>query len=285
MKEKIKQYAKQLNISDTGICRARVYTELSDILVRYETPYVPPVQKRLSPFEFVPDAKSVIMCAFNYFSGSGTGNISKYARGADYHRVIKGKLERLCGRIKEELGREFSHFIFCDNSPLCDKYLAYLSGLGVFGENRLLIHPVYGSYIFLGGIVTNLELDEDKPLSGGCAKCGKCAAACPGDAIACGFDASRCASYLLQKKGALSSAEREIVRRCGMVWGCDICIDVCPHNKNVPATDIEEFCAKIYSLEKEQLLSGKDFKNNFKDSAFSWRGREVLLRNIEIIED
>lgn len=83
------------------------------------------------------------MCAFNYFNGNISGNISKYARGTDYHTVVKNKLAALCEKIEAVHGA-FSHYIFCDNSPLCDKYLAYLSGLGVFGRNHLLIHPIYG---------------------------------------------------------------------------------------------------------------------------------------------
>ena len=168
MKEQIKQFAKELHISGLGVCEARIYTELYDILAQYHTPFTPPARKRLSPFDFIPDAKSVIMCAFNYFNGNISGNISKYARGTDYHTVVKNKLAALCEKIEAVHGA-FSHYIFCDDSPLCDKYLAYLSGLGVFGRNHLLIHPTYGSYIFIGGIVTSLVLAPDKPLPGRCA--------------------------------------------------------------------------------------------------------------------
>lgn len=284
MKEQIKQFAKQLHISGLGVCEARTYTELYDILAQQSTPFTPPPEKRISPFAFVPDAKSVIMCVFNYFNGNKPGNISKYARGMDYHTVVKGKLAALCEKIEAVHG-SFSHYIFCDDSPLCDKYLAYLSGLGVFGRNHLLIHPRYGSYVFIGGIVTDLELEPDKPLPGGCTGCGRCAAACPGNAFENGFDASRCASYLLQKKGELPPEEEGIVRRAGMAWGCDICSDVCPHNQAVPVTDIDEFYAKIYNIQNEQLITDEAFRGNFEGYAFSWRGRAVLRRNIKLLED
>lgn len=284
MKEQIKQFAKELQISDLGVCEARIYTELYDILAQYHTPFTPSPEKRLSPFDFVPDAKSVIMCAFNYFNGNDSGNISKYARGTDYHTVVKNKLAALCEKIEAAYGA-FSHDIFCDDSPLCDKYLAYLSGLGVFGRNHLLIHPIYGSYIFIGGIVTSLALAPDKPLPGGCAGCGRCAAACPGNAFKNGFDASHCASYLLQKRGQLQPEEEDIVRRAGMAWGCDICSDVCPHNQAVPMTDIDEFHAKIYNMQNEQLLDDRAFRDNFEGYAFSWRGRAVLHRNVKLLED
>lgn len=108
MKEQIKQFAKELHISDLGVCEARIYTELYDILAQQSTPFTPPPEKRLSPFDFVPDAKSVIMCAFNYFNGNISGNISKYARGTDYHTVVKNKLAALCEKIEAVHGA-FSH--------------------------------------------------------------------------------------------------------------------------------------------------------------------------------
>lgn len=283
MKDKIKTFAKQLHISDLGVCTARNFGELEAILRQYDTPFTPPHEKRLSPFAFLPDAKSVLMCAFNYYCGDAPGTVAKYARGVDYHTVVKQTLARLCVRIEEEFGG-FSHYIFCDDSPLCDKYLAYLAGLGVFGRNHLLIHPIYGSYIVLGGILTNLDLEADAPLPGTCAQCGRCAAACPGSAFDgdVGFDASRCASYLLQRKGALTDEEKQIVQRAGMVWGCDICSDVCPHNQNVPITDIEAFCPTVYNLEETALETDESFRKNYKDAAFSWRGRKILQRNWEI---
>lgn len=283
MKEKLKQYAKELHISDTGVCEARVYPELYDILASYDTPFTAPPAQRVSPFDFVPEAKSIIMCAFNYFSGRTPGNVSKYARGLDYHTVVKEKLAALCARLEADFGT-FARYIFCDTSPLCDKYLAYQAGLGIFGRNHLLIHPVYGSYIFLGGIVTDLPLTADTPLEGGCAGCGRCAASCPGHAFDSGFDAARCASYLLQKKGALSEEEQAVVRRAGMAWGCDVCSDVCPHNQSVPITDIDEFRPTLYGLCPDNLRSDMAFRTAYGSHAFAWRGRKTLLRNVEIVK-
>lgn len=283
MKEKLKQYAKELKISDIGVCAARVYPELCDILSSYDTPFTAPPEQRVSPFDFVPGAKSIIMCAFNYFSGRAPGNVSKYARGMDYHTVVREKLAALCTRLEADIGA-FAHYIFCDTSPLCDKYLAYQAGLGIFGRNHLLIHPVYGSYIFLGGVVTDLPLAADAPLQGGCTGCGRCAAACPGQAFAHGFDAALCASYLLQKKGALSEEEQAVVKRAGMAWGCDICSDVCPHNVSVPVTDIEEFRPTLYDLRPDGLRADAAFRTEYGGHAFAWRGRKTLLRNAEIVE-
>ena len=126
MKEQIKQFAKELHISDLGVCEARIYTELYDILAQQSTPFTPPPEKRLSPFDFIPDAKSVIMCAFNYFNGNISGNISKYARGTDYHTVVKNKLAALCEKIEACVSKRAGRVraqSFADSSNLWLLYL------------------------------------------------------------------------------------------------------------------------------------------------------------------
>lgn len=283
MKQRLLQYAKELKISDIGVCEARIYDELLPILRAYDTPFTAAPEKRISPFDFVKNARSVIMCVFNYYCGHHSGNISKYARGCDYHTVVKSKLTHLCDRLEAHYGR-FERYIFCDSSPLCDKYLAYLSGLGFFGDNHLLIHPLYGSYIFIGGIVTELDIECDTPVDKECAHCGKCAQMCPGGVFDSGFDVRRCASYLLQKKGALTEGEKDIVRRGGKVWGCDICSDVCPHNEHVPITDIEEFFVTSNDLYESDLENTPN-TNILQNRAFSWRGSSVLKRNLDILNN
>ncbi len=283
MKEKIKSYAHSLKISDTGICRARVFDELEEIFEKTYTPFVAKAQKRISPFDFVKDAKSIIMCVFCYNTGKNDSNISKYAYGSDYHEVVKKKLEALCQMIENDVG-EFERYIFCDSSPLCDKYLAYLSGLGIIGKNHLLIHPEYGSYIFIGGIVTDIDIEEDVPLDGGCESCGRCVAECPGGALGCdgSFDAKKCVSYITQKKGDLSGEEIAILQSGGSVWGCDVCSDVCPHNENAKMTDIEQFYAKNPDICEADLTDEDAFYENLRGRAFTWRGYDTIKRNFDI---
>lgn len=284
MNEILLKYAAELKISDTGVCKARVYDELGAILTAYKTPFTAAAEKRISPFDHVPNASSVIMCVFNYYMGSHEGNLSKYVYGTDYHTVIRAKLSALCDRLEGHFGA-FSRYIFCDTSPLCDKYLAYLSGLGFFGDNHLLIHPVYGSYIFIGGIVTDLELEYNEPLGRECAHCGKCAEMCPGGVFDGGFDIFKCASYLQQKKGELSEQQKEIIRRCGNVWGCDVCSDVCTHNKNVPVTDIDEFKVISSDLPRTELENFGSENSASYNRAFTWRGRRILERNLDILDN
>lgn len=285
MKKLIKEYAKELKISDIGVCKARMYNELENILSKYDTPFVPSYNKRISPFDFVKNARSVIMCVFNYYTGvQSDANLSSYAWGLDYHNVVKNKLSKLCELLKNDVGN-FEHYIFCDDSPMCDKHLAYLAGLGFIGKNHLLIHPVYGSYVFIGGIITDLNIQEDAPLNTKCNGCGKCKTSCPGNAFDDSFDARKCASYIMQKKGALSQDEQTIIANSKKLWGCDICSQVCPHNAYPVITDIDEFIVKSYNVEEDLLNDDASFKEAYKDRAFLWRGRETIKRNYDIIKN
>ena len=285
VKALLKAYANELKISDIGVCGARIYTELEDILSKYDTPFVPPHNKRVSPFDLVKNARSVIMCVFNYYCGEKSdANLSRYAWGLDYHKVVKNKLTELCNLLKKDTG-DFEHYIFCDDSPMCDKHLAYLSGLGFIGENHLLIHPKYGSYVFIGGIIADLDIKEDIPLDKKCDGCKKCKESCPGKAFDELFDASKCASYIMQKKGVLSFDEQMTVANSKKVWGCDICSQVCPHNAHPVITDIEEFFVRSYNIEENFIKDNASFKEAYKDRAFLWRGRETIKRNIDIIKN
>ena len=284
IKDLLKVYAKELKISDIGVCKARIYNELCDVLPKYNTPFVPSYDKRISPFDFVKNARSVIMCVFNYYCAEKSdSNLSKYVWGLDYHKVVKNKLGRLCELLKDDVG-DFEHYIFCDDSPMCDKHLAYLSGLGFIGENHLLIHPIYGSYVFIGGIITELDIEADKPLEAKCNGCKKCKESCPGNAFDISFDARKCASYIMQKKGALSHEEEKAVASSKKIWGCDICSQVCVHNANPVTTDIEEFFVKSCNIEEKSLTDDTAFNELYKERAFSWRGRETIKRNYDIIK-
>ena len=290
IKQKLHTYAKSLNISDIGVCDAREYTELLPRLMR-QIPFAVSADKRISPSQLLDGAKSVIMCAFNYYtgdsndtSGNANANLARYARGKDYHNVVTAKLDALAAAIQADYP-DMKAAAFCDNSPMCDKYLAYLAGLGFWGRNSLLIHPVFGSYTFIGGIITDLYIEADMPLEQkNCSGCGnferaRCAATCPAKAItADGVDAFACVSRLTQKKGTLTECETAAIQQCGNVWGCDICADVCPHNAGVPVTDINEFLNNlIYTLDKDTLLD-----TDLTGRAFAWRGKDVLMRNIEL---
>jgi len=225
------------------------------------------------------NARSVITALFPYKVPGDTGNLSKYAVVPDYHEVA-GRL--LDGAVKalEKAFPDYKFVWFVDNSPVPEVYAAALSGLGVVGDNGLLINQKYGSYCFIGSIVTDLEV----PLTGGeikgCLHCGKCREACPGGALREeSFDRCKCLSDISQRKGELSAADIALLRKNGLVWGCDVCQNVCPLNENAADTYIEPF---LKSANPNVTI---DDLSKVNDRAYLFRGKAVVERNINIFED
>lgn len=231
-----------------------------------------------------PSLGALIMCIFPYYAGAHAGDISLYARGLDYHKVIIRRLEQSIA----ELSAAFPHDSFnayTDISPFPEVWCASAAGLGVIGKNGLLLTPKYGSFVFIATIATSL------PLSGGaqpkdCIGCGKCIAACPTCALSDhGFDESHCLSAITQRRGELSSHERELIKARGIVWGCDICQLVCPQNTMPTHTALPEFSQALIHRLPDEVLSQSDriFRTAFADHAFSWRGVAPLKRNHSIV--
>lgn len=223
------------------------------------------------------NAKTVIVACFPYLLEEKNYkdiNISKYAAVTDYHTVALGRLNSACQKLLELYpGYEFT--AFADNSPIPEVEAACSAGLGVRGMNTLLITREYGSYVFIGEIVTNLETDCDAVPQKNCIGCKKCIEACPSGALCeSGFDRAICLSQITQKKGVLSEKEEELMKECGCVWGCDICQDACPMNQNAAVTEIEEFLSSSIPC----VSSGCELEGR----AYEWRGRKVIERNISI---
>lgn len=253
MKQKLKAYAASLGITETGVAAY--------------------------------GGSTAFVCLFPYFSGKEEGNLSVYAYSRDYHIVVKEKLGRICDFLISECGAERAE-AFADIGPAVDKNLAYHAGLGFYGKNTLMINPRLGSFFFIGYVLTDLVMECDKPLEGGCLGCGRCVRACPGGALDGGFHEERCASALTQKKGELTEDERAIIRRAGCVFGCDVCQLVCPHNAAPPPPMPEFLENRIFNLRRDMLdgLSNREFREKFGDRAFAWRGKAVLMRNLGILE-
>lgn len=224
------------------------------------------------------DAKTVIVCAFPYWVGElPKRNISRYAAVQDYHDVLKTKLETVCMCLAEAYPQNtFAYFV--DNSPIREVEAAVQAGLGVKGKNGLLLHPLYGSYLFLGEIVTDLALMTSKKQEA-CIGCGACVKACPADAITeKGVKQECCLSHITQKRGELTKEEADLVQKGKLLWGCDICQDVCPYNRHLPLTGISEFRQDIIS---EVMFDQIDAL--VKTRAFGFRGPKVLKRNYHIL--
>lgn len=225
------------------------------------------------------ESKRVVIAAFPYRTPEQTGrNISRYAVVPDYHRVLREKLSAAGEKLSDLFGGTFVPFV--DSSPIPEVACAVQAGLGVKGKNGLLITKDYGSYVFLGELVTDRELPCTPPSQGGCIGCGRCLAACPGQAISAGgkIDEGHCLSFITQKKGELFPWEEELIRQGGLLWGCDRCQEVCPHNLRAGYTSIPEFTKDLIPrVERE------DIRPLCKERAFGFRGPKVLERNWEIL--
>ena len=228
------------------------------------------------------NGKSAIVCLFPYYRGEEDGNLSLYARSVDYHLIIREKLTDICKYITS-LCPSACLEIFADIGPQIDRTLAYNAGLGFYGKNGMLINDELGSWFFIGYILCDLELEEDKPLEKNCIGCNKCIESCPGGALCEKFDIEKCASHISQKKGFLTPQEENILKKSKLIFGCDTCQKVCPHNNIEPQPMVEFTENLIHSLKMEDLetLSGREFSRKYKDRAFAWRGLGVLLRNLK----
>ena len=208
------------------------------------------------------------------------GNISLYARGQDYHIWVK----EILNKAVEELQREYpdNHFkAYTDTSPHDEVMIAYKCGLGALGKNRLIITDEYGSYVFIGIIETDLECTAEPRETRHCIGCNACVKACPGGAISeNGVCSDKCLSHITQKRADLDENEAKMIKNHSLIWGCDTCQLVCPMNKGVKHSNIEEI---IHTLTPQDVdISDKQFRKKYADFAFSFRGVKPLKRNLEI---
>jgi epoxyqueuosine reductase len=288
MKQEIKNIAYELGACACGMVTAEVFSDLGCALEKKgQVPMVnPDIQTRIDPFLVLPDARTIVVCLFSYYAGDEGrkgGNISRYARGVDYHHVVGERLGKIASFFTEQ---GYKAEYFSDNGPLNERYLALRAGLGFLGRNGFLIHPDYGTYTVIGYLVTNCPMEADQPMDRTCLECGACIRACPGGALSeTGFCAKRCASYLTQKKGELTAEEIVVIQRSGYAWGCDICQEVCPHNRGIKMTALPEFREDLIStLQIGEEMSARQFRHKYQKRAFSWRGKATMLRNLQILK-
>ena len=270
MKTQIIKIARAQKISDIGFCDIADYNKEAKNLEKSAV-----FDKKGN--EILESARTAIVCAFNYYAGAEKGNISRYAQGEDYHKVVTGKMQPIA-ELLEKSG--YSAKIFADTGFLNERLLAVQSGIAFIGRNRMAISPKFGSYFFIGYLITDCEIEKDEKCEKSCANCGKCEAACPLGALCGGFCEEKCLSYITQKKGGLTETEENAIKNANTIWGCDICQEVCPHNRDIPITEIDEFKEnRIINLEINEEITNREFKEMYGNRAFSWRGKGVLLRN------
>ena len=262
-KEKLQEILNRNRIYSYGICDFRKIRE-----------FLPCRNRERIPAE----ARSVIVCAFPYYTGEHPeADVCRYAMVPDYHTVVR----KILNQTAEELSAEFeASFVgFTDVSALPERECALAAGLGFSGQNGLVIHPQYGTFFVIGELVTDFEFPADRPLNQRCLQCGACMKNCPAGAISPeGVDYSRCLSAVTQKKGELTEEEQALVKKNGLMWGCDSCQNCCPYNRDLPVTYLEEFSSDVQPVVTQENLS-----TLCKTRAFGYKGKTLLRRNLELI--
>ena len=220
---------------------------------------------------------------------SGRGWISRYAWGDDYHDVLRGMLEGLVRRLRDETPDPFESRICVDTAPLLERSYARLAGLGWIGKNACLINEQQGSWFLLGEVLLSCELAPDAPPPDRCGTCTRCIDACPTQAIVPddqgGFrlDARVCISYFtIEKRGVIGESQQAGLGN--HVFGCDICQDVCPWNRSAPETEDFGFQPRSFAPPLEELatLTKAEFRARFRRTPL-WRTKySGLLRNVAI---
>ncbi len=227
------------------------------------------INERLYSRHFADDApKAVLSFLVPYYTGdSDDRNVSLYAVSRDYHIYFRELFERL---KPLHGGRAVG---FADHSPIDEREAAVMAGLGDLGDNGLLINEKYGSFVFIGELLCDFAPEEIPPphVDSGCIHCGKCRRECPSP--------DACLSELTQKKGDLDDSTASLMRKCRTAWGCDICQLVCPLNTLKAQTPIEFFREGIYHN------AAKALEADDPDRAYYWRGKAVIERNIEILNN
>lgn len=248
-------------------------------------------EKRVNPGYLVENARSVIVVGLNYYQDEpdweSRPRFSKYAFGQDYHPVLKDKLYLLFEFIKK-VAPGTTGRVFVDSAPVPEKAWAVEAGLGWIGKNCLLINKDHGSFLFLGVVVVDIDLEYDQPeKSEYCGSCTKCLDACPTQAVlsAKKVDSNRCISYLsIEHRGEFNKPGNQSLH--GHVFGCDICQDVCPWNNKAVVTNIKEFDIKPgirdFTREKWQNITEEQFAKIFHDSPVKRTGYSGFMRNLKL---
>ena len=247
------------------------------------------IEERIKPKLSLASAKTIISIAVAYphklkqqpqKTAYKRGKFTPNSWGLDYHYVLQDKLDRLAKGI-EELTANFEYKGMVDTGALVDTAVARRAGIGFIGKNGLVISKEFGSYMFLGELITNLDIEPDQPVDYDCGDCNRCVTACPtscliGDGT---MNAKRCLSFQTQDKGVMDLEFRKKIKT--VIYGCDICQICCPYNKgldNPLVTEIDPELAHPELLPFLELSNGQ-FKEKFGHIAGSWRGKNILQRN------
>ncbi|WP_404448779.1 tRNA epoxyqueuosine(34) reductase QueG [Sutcliffiella horikoshii] len=298
LKEEIITYSKEIGIDKIGFASAGVFTGLKERLIaqqelNYQSGFEEPdIEKRTNPKLLVPKAKSIIAIALAYPSKmkdaprstreDRRGIFCRASWGTDYHEILREKLRLLEAFIKERHPQAIIKSMV-DTGELSDRAVAERAGIGWSGKNCAIITPEFGSYVYLGEMLTTIPFEPDTPLEDNCGSCNKCVEVCPTGALVQGgqLDSNKCIAFLTQTKGFL--AEEYRTKLGNRLYGCDTCQTVCPENKGKdfhlhPEMEPDPEIVKP-KLKPLLTISNREFKENFGKISGSWRGKKPIQRN------
>lgn len=251
-----------------------------------------PESRRADPQAYLPWARTLVVVALSYYtpqalsSAPQDGAISRYAWGRDYHREVRARLEKLRTAM-QDLAPGCRTHPFVDTSPILEKGIAEAAGLGWRGKHTNLVRKRFGSWFFLGGVATNLELETEAPSQDHCGTCTRCIDVCPTGAIVAPYvlDARLCISYLtIELRGPIPRRLRPLIGN--RIFGCDDCQDVCPWNGFARATPIEAFAPHNGNLNPALVdlmcMTRREWNRRFKKTAVRRAHYEGFLRNVAV---
>ncbi|KZR58997.1 tRNA epoxyqueuosine(34) reductase QueG [Pseudobacillus badius] len=298
LKQEIIEYSREIGIDKIGFASAAPFTELKDRLLRqqaldYQSGFEEKdINKRVEPSRIFDEPRSIIAIALAYPSkmresvkgkqGARRGIFCRASWGEDYHTVLRDRLSKLEAFIAAK-APEARFRSMVDTGELSDRAVAERAGIGWSGKNTSIITPEFGSYVYLGEMITNLPLEPDKPIENRCGTCTKCLDACPTGALVQGgqLNVKRCIAFLTQTKDFMPAEFRD--KLGNRLYGCDTCQTVCPENKGIDFHLHEEMEPDPEAvkplLEPLVSMSNKEFKQTFGSMSGSWRGKKPIQRN------
>ncbi|WML51315.1 tRNA epoxyqueuosine(34) reductase QueG [Neobacillus sp. PS3-12] len=298
LKQEVIEYSKQIGIDKIGFTTAEPFMELKNRLIRqqqlnYQSGFEEPdIEKRVTPALLLDEPHSIISIALAYPAkmkvrfqskkGERRGIFCRASWGVDYHHILRDRLKKLEAFILSKVpdARVKS---MVDTGELSDRAVAERAGIGWSGKNCAIITPEFGSYVYLGELLTSIPFEPDQPIEDQCGTCNKCLEACPTGALVQGgqINAQRCIGFLTQTKDFVPDEFREKIGN--RIYGCDSCQTSCPMNKGKDFHFHEEMDSNI-EINKPLLrpilkMSNREFKEQFGHLAGSWRGKKPIQRN------
>jgi epoxyqueuosine reductase len=298
LKEELITYSKEIGIDKIGFTTADTFTELKNRLIRqqelkYQSGFEEPdIEKRVTPSLLLEEPRSIISIAIAYPSkmnnrveskkGERRGIFSRASWGLDYHHVLNDKLKKLEEFLTTKMP-DARLKSMVDTGELSDRAVAERAGIGWSGKNCSIITPEFGSYVYLGEMITSIPFEPDKPMEDQCGSCTKCLDACPTGALVQGgqINAQRCISFLTQTKTFIPDEFRDKIGN--RIYGCDSCQTACPVNKGKNFhfhEELEPDAEVAKPLLKPILkLSNREFKTKLGYVSGAWRGKKPIQRN------